>query len=244
MPNKVWIFGGYGFVQSGGAGYLNDMWQLNLESLEWSWIGGRETKPNQIGSYYGKSAWPGSRAGAAVIRVPSCTCGLKLFLHGGYGYGKDVGFQGRLQDSWLYDGNTSTWSYVGGTATLNAISSIGDTMSQDLGGRAYAASWRFGPALKTACNSETIQQMSILIFGGGGYNMQSTSQFRNDLWLLHVDLVSTDTILITILIILFIFSVSAIILFYCYCSQSRGWCRTKNYCYQQQLYTRVSEMLY
>jgi N-acetylneuraminic acid mutarotase len=37
---NFWLFGGYGYAQAGGLGNLNDLWEYNLGTGEWTWIGG------------------------------------------------------------------------------------------------------------------------------------------------------------------------------------------------------------
>ena len=37
---KFWMFGGYGYDSTSKAGYLNDLWQLNPSTLQWTWMGG------------------------------------------------------------------------------------------------------------------------------------------------------------------------------------------------------------
>src|SRR5271165_2814284 len=40
---NVWLFGGYGFDANGAVSYLNDLWELNPSTNEWTWVSGSST---------------------------------------------------------------------------------------------------------------------------------------------------------------------------------------------------------
>lgn len=47
---NFWLMGGLGLGASGGQGYLNDLWEFNPSSNEWTWVSGSNSA-NQIGIY-------------------------------------------------------------------------------------------------------------------------------------------------------------------------------------------------
>jgi hypothetical protein len=71
---NLWLFGGNGFDASGMLGYLNDLWEFNPSTLEWTWMGGNNTVPScanaddcgQSGTY-GAEGTPGSEIGRAHV---------------------------------------------------------------------------------------------------------------------------------------------------------------------------------
>jgi N-acetylneuraminic acid mutarotase len=50
---NFWLFGGDGFDGSGTIGWLNDLWEFNLATTEWTWMGGGSTVPGMYGSNSG-----------------------------------------------------------------------------------------------------------------------------------------------------------------------------------------------
>ncbi len=51
--DKLWMFGGRGFVAAEHStilGFLNDLWVFNKETYEWTWVGG-SNEQNQQGSW-------------------------------------------------------------------------------------------------------------------------------------------------------------------------------------------------
>jgi N-acetylneuraminic acid mutarotase len=96
---RLWLFGGYGYDPAGNQGHLNDLWQYNPTSREWTWVSGANFI-NQPGLYGTKgtasrSNVPGARQKAAAWINSSG----KLWLFGGYGYAS-AGNQGYLNDLW------------------------------------------------------------------------------------------------------------------------------------------------
>ena len=124
-------------------------------------------------------------------------------MFGGYGYGDSTVVQGRLADSWLYNVTGAKWSYLGTSETVNDVTLYVSDDSKEaqntLGGRAFASGWRMAPVDQSACTFTSdgevvsdIDHISVLVFGGGGFSYDSASlgsstDFRNDLWLLNVD---------------------------------------------------------
>jgi N-acetylneuraminic acid mutarotase len=50
---NLWLFGGDGFDGGGTIGWLNDLWEFNLATTEWTWMGGGSTVPGEYGSNSG-----------------------------------------------------------------------------------------------------------------------------------------------------------------------------------------------
>jgi len=48
---NFWLFGGYGFDSGGNYGSLNDLWEFNPTTNEWTWMGGSSTIAGATGIY-------------------------------------------------------------------------------------------------------------------------------------------------------------------------------------------------
>jgi N-acetylneuraminic acid mutarotase len=97
---NLWLFGGYGYADSGLGGNLNDLWKF--DGKNWTWVSGDNTT-DHYGIYGTKGVAndtnkPGTRIGS-MSWVDSKG---NLWLFGGSGHaGK--GFGGRLNDLWKFE---------------------------------------------------------------------------------------------------------------------------------------------
>jgi hypothetical protein len=81
----LWLFGGWNLLPSGG-GLLNDVWEFNPSTDEWSWMGGSSTV-DQRGEYGTLgSAANGNVPGSRYEAVSWTDRGGNLWLFGGIGY--------------------------------------------------------------------------------------------------------------------------------------------------------------
>lgn len=105
---SLWLFGGFGYDSASGtggtSGYLNDLWEFNPTTNEWTWVGGPNTGKGS--GMYGTpgtptaSNVPGARGSEGVPVVWTDTSG-NFWLFGGVGY-DSVGTLGELNDLWRY----------------------------------------------------------------------------------------------------------------------------------------------
>jgi N-acetylneuraminic acid mutarotase len=170
--DKLWLFGGYGYDSGGYLGQLNDLWEYDLTTHEWTWVSGSNTG-NQAGIY-------GTKDIAAPANVPGGRHGAmswidsqgKLWLFGGSGYNSVRNYVW-LNDLWKYDPTTTEWTWVSGSNTGNQAGIYGtkDTAASSNvpGGRNWAISW-------------IDSQGRLWLFGGEGYYSAGDSGDINDLW--------------------------------------------------------------
>ena len=168
---NLWLFGGYGYDSTGGAGYLNDLWQYSPSSGQWTWISG--VNADNASGVYGTqgtaaaSNAPGGRySGSSWIDSSG-----NLWLFGGYGYGSTSGL-GALNDLWLYSPSAGLWTEVSGSSADNATGSYGSQ------GTVSAST---PPGARQAANSWTDSSGHLWLFGGAGYGSAGNG-YLNDLW--------------------------------------------------------------
>jgi len=98
---NFWLFGGYGYAQGGALGNLNDLWEYQLSSGVWTWIGGSSS--TAAAGTYGLqgvpagSNFPGAREQAAGWLDSSGN----FWLFGGFGFDSS-GVQDDLNDLWRF----------------------------------------------------------------------------------------------------------------------------------------------
>ena len=114
----LWLFGGVGFASKVlvNDDQLNDLWEFNPSTEQWTWMGGSSDPPNggSLGVY-------GTRGVPDALNIPSgrgsaaawTDAAGKLWLFGGSGTlgGNSVG---DLDDLWKFDPSTLKWTWVSG----------------------------------------------------------------------------------------------------------------------------------
>lgn len=171
-------FAGQGNAKSPSGGRLNDLWQYNPTSGEWTWLKG-DTLANRNGVYgtLGTAAAannPGARHAPGNWKDASGN----LWIFGGFGNGASGATQSQLNDMWKYDVSTGNWTWITGDSSRNK-NGIYDTKgvaaaSNKPGARYSPLSWQDVNGL-------------FYLMGGHGYpGSGSTANVLNDLWTYNI----------------------------------------------------------
>jgi hypothetical protein len=136
---NLWLFGGHGADANGTNGddvFLNDLWEFNPATREWTWWSGSSTVSNcfndgsgnligaihcaQAGTYgtLGSPAsgnTPGSRQGALTWTDSKGN----LWLFGGWSFDVPNQVQYYFDELWQYNTSTNQWAWMGGSSTKN-----------------------------------------------------------------------------------------------------------------------------
>src|SRR5579863_8091811 len=174
---NLWLFGGNGVDSAGTVGYLNDLWEFNLSTNLWPWMGGSNTVGTNGGQpgVYGTLGTPasgnipGSRYSAATWTDRSGN----LWLFGGRGYDSTGAAWGHLNDLWEFNPPTNEWTWIGGSNIVYQPGVYG-TLATPAPGNV--------PGCRDAAASWIDHNGNLWLFGGDGFD--STKQFAtlNDLW--------------------------------------------------------------
>jgi hypothetical protein len=167
-----WLFGGYGYGESGSAGTLNDLWKYS--GSKWTWVSGSKSISHK-GVYGTKGVanannMPGTRYGSVLCMDTKGN----LWLYGGKGY-DSRGSNGYLCDFWKFDVGTNKWTWVSGSNLANQHSAgVYGTKGQSAadtapGDREAFASWRDDYGY-------------LWLFGGIGSDTSGAKGLLNDLW--------------------------------------------------------------
>jgi N-acetylneuraminic acid mutarotase len=124
IENKFFLFGGYGYPENGEAGFLNDLWEYNVNIGEWKYLKGEKTINNN-GLYnsqgiFNASTKPGSRVSAVLLSNNN-----KLYLFGGSGFDINDVTDNRLNDLFIYDTRTNNWVWQRGSENSGGNGSFG-----------------------------------------------------------------------------------------------------------------------
>lgn len=172
---NFWLFGGDGWdaATPGATGELNDLWQYNQTTNEWTWIRGNNTS-NQNGTYgvagtSNPANDPGGRSGSIAWKDAAGT----FWLFGGEGYPGTGVSTGGLNDLWKYSTSSNEWTWEKGSAIINQQGSYGNIgvagITNTPGGRAKHAGW-------------IDNDNDLYIFGGYGNPAGGPPGPLNDLW--------------------------------------------------------------
>ncbi|MGA9426325.1 MAG: kelch repeat-containing protein, partial [Terracidiphilus sp.] len=173
---NLWLFGGGALTVDWGNYSLNDLWEFNPSSNEWTWMGGSSTD-DQAG-LYGTLATPaagnipGSRSGASNWTDSNGN----FWLFGGGGYDAN-GALGSLNDLWEFAPAANEWEWMGGSSTVGSAygqpgvyGMLGTPAPGNTpGGRSGATSW-------------IDKSGDLWLLGGYGLDANSANGYLNDLW--------------------------------------------------------------
>ena len=120
---NIWIFGGVGVDQAGRRGYLNDLWEFQPVTRQWTWMGGKAALPSAM-----DSGWPGvygTEGAKAAANQPGSRedatswtdSNGNLWLFGGTGF-DESGTYGLLNDLWELDAESGEWTWVSGSSEI------------------------------------------------------------------------------------------------------------------------------
>ena len=176
---NFWLFGGFG---SGASveGWLNDLWEFNPSTLEWTWMGG-STGQGQSGVYGALGvASTGNVPGARISSLGWSDPSGNLWLLGGNGY-DSAGARGDLNDLWQFNPFNQEWTWIGGSNTIGFNGGQGGVY----GTLGVAAAGNV-PGSRQQIAGWTDTQGNLWLFGGNGYVVSSSPNslagYLNDLW--------------------------------------------------------------
>lgn len=120
---NFWLFGGLGFDANGQTGFLNDLWQFDPSTNEWTWMGGSSTVPSSFGYSPGVYGMLGEPAASNVPSGRSSAVSWtdskgNLWLFGGTHFDSN-GEPDHLNDLWEFNPSTNQWTWISGSATAN-----------------------------------------------------------------------------------------------------------------------------
>ncbi len=172
---NFWLMGGAGYDSTGGSGFLNDLWELNPKTGQWTWSSG-SNMVNAASVY-------GTMGTAAAANVPGARYGAyswtdasgNLWMFGGESLNNGNILAPILcNDLWMYNVSTKQWTWISGSSSSNQSGVYGtegvEAAGNVPGGRYFGASW-------------VDKSGNLWLFGGAGFDSTtSTSNWLNDLW--------------------------------------------------------------
>ena len=186
----LWMFGGTGdddsnpLTGSVAPVTLNDLWQFDPSTNEWTWMGGSESDQQ----FYGQSGIYGTLGAFAAANIPgSRTSGVtwtdsagNFWLFGGVGFDSG-GYDGPLNDLWEFNPSTDEWAWVGGSNEAQGCHTTSCPITAVYGTLGTAAAGNI-PGPRTEASAWTDNAGNFWLFGGEGVDGAGNYGDLNDLW--------------------------------------------------------------
>jgi N-acetylneuraminic acid mutarotase len=178
---NFWLFGGAGLDSAETFGFLNDLWEFNPSTKEWTWVSGSNTIAAFNG---GQPGIYGQQGTPAATNIPGGRSGAlgwtdangNLWLFGGAGFDA-ADTNGNLNDLWEFSPSSGEWTWVGGSSNLGVngtVAGVYGTLGSLTAG-SFPGSRNFGVAW-------TGKDGSLWLFGGYGGSTPGQFGNLNDLW--------------------------------------------------------------
>jgi len=183
---NLWLFGGSGIDSAGNGGELNDLWEFNRSTKQWTWITGSSKMTTLGGNGYGQVGVYGSLGKAAAGNTPGSRMGAaswtdsggNLWLFGGVGFDQK-GNLGNLNDLWEFNPATSEWTWMGGA---NIIPCNGNCGEPGVYGTLGTPSAGNIPGARQGARAWADGAGNFWLYGGYGTDANSHSGYLTDIW--------------------------------------------------------------
>jgi len=184
---RLWLFGGF-FPQGPKDYTMNDLWEFNPSTNQWTWQSGSSSPPcrivqsnmncAQVG-IYGTKGIPAADNGPGGRDFAQSWTDKdgKLWLYGGSGF-DSIGQLGDLNDLWVFDPDTKQWAWMNGDATLPGTGYGNPGVYGTKGTPAPANN----PGGLSTAFTWTDASGNAWVFGGSGFDVNGTIGLPNNLW--------------------------------------------------------------
>ncbi|HYV94307.1 MAG TPA: kelch repeat-containing protein [Chitinophagales bacterium] len=111
----LWLFGGQGYASNGIDGVMNDVWEYDISTNQWTWVRGA-TQTNDAGSYGTNGVEDTSNnPHARMIYTKWKDEDGNFWIFSGGDYTNDVYYN----DVWRYNPSVNKWTWMSGTNLTN-----------------------------------------------------------------------------------------------------------------------------
>jgi N-acetylneuraminic acid mutarotase len=175
-----WLFGGVGYDSADKAGVLNDLWEFDPSTMEWTWVSGSST----VSAWGGQAGVYGTLGVPATSNIPGGRQLTTVWIdkNGNFWFfgglvlieqGSLVGFN----DLWEFNPYTTEWTWMGGSNTSCAYgvqSGVWGAMGTPA--KENIPSCRFGASGWTDANG------NFWLFGGEGRDIDGYWGDLSNIW--------------------------------------------------------------
>lgn len=185
---NLWLYGGLGFDAAGNLVALDDLWEFDISTSEWTWIAGNSTIPLNStcnSCLSGVLPVPGTQGVASPLNTPG---GLwqattwtdkngNFWLFAGWGYAPE-GYAAVANELWEFSPSAEEWTWVGGSPNFGlggGVAGIYGTLGTPASGNFPGTRWEDATWVDTSGN--------LWLLGGQGYDSTGANEgILNDVW--------------------------------------------------------------
>jgi len=196
---SFWLFGGEGVDANGDFAQLDDVWEFDPTTKEWSWMGGSSTLPTACATATNAHCgWP-TVYGALGVAAPGIGPGSRVapatwkdkdgnfWLFGGldsiYWEERDFSWVDQY-DLWEFSPTTQQWAWMGGSTTATCSESTGETSCEQKGvyGTQGTPSIANIPPSRNSAIAWTDTRGNFWLFGGAQSATDDSGGTCADFW--------------------------------------------------------------
>jgi N-acetylneuraminic acid mutarotase len=190
----LWLFGGAGIDSAGNEGNLNDLWEFNPTSKQWTWIDGGSTVPSSCSPYTncGQPGVYGTLGTPSPANVPGGRNGAvswtdsadNLWLFGGdVNFTYDYGYHGDMNDLWKFSPTSKEWAWMGGNdSPLQSCNQLTTCSPLPVYGLWQTPAAGNVPGARENAFAWVDSKGNAWLFGGFGIDSTGSLGDLNDLW--------------------------------------------------------------
>lgn len=190
---NLWLFGGSGYDSAGKVGSLNDLWEFNPSTAQWTWMGGSSTVPASC-SYTtcGQPGVYGTLGTPSSANIPAGRSGAvgwtdksgNFWLFGGeVNYLYSEGYHGDINDLWEFNPSTKEWTWMGGdNSPLVSCNGLTKCTPTPVYGAWQTPAVSNQPGARENSVGWVDAQGNFWLFGGDGVDAAGDYGPLNDLW--------------------------------------------------------------
>ncbi len=166
---NFWLFSGYGVAGTQSDGRLNDLWEYQPSSGQWTWVSGPQ-QPNQPAVFGTTGAASPNNIPAGRVQAQTWTDSQgNLWLFSGTNF---------YSDMWKFTPSTGYWTFMGGSTQSNF--SVGPP--KGVYGTPGQPSATNLPGPRTNAITWTDSLGNFWMYGGSGYDINGQDALLGDLW--------------------------------------------------------------
>jgi len=186
--DHFWLYGGQGFDAAGNLVELDDLWEFDTSTGEWTWVAGDSTVPLNStcnSCLSGVPPVPGNQGSPAAANTPG---GLWLGTnwtdeHGNFwlfsGWGETPGgYAAVANELWEFNPSLGEWTWVGGSPNFGfsgGVAGIYGTLETPGPGNFPGTRWQDATWVDMSGN--------LWLLGGQGFDSTGTNEgILNDVW--------------------------------------------------------------
>ena len=184
---NLWLFGGSGFDSLGTYAFLNDLWNFNTSTNQWTWTGGSSVvAASAAGSsgVYGTLSKPsaGNLPGSRYAADTWTDGSGNFWLFGGFGF-DSAGSTGYLNDLWMFNPETKQWTWASGSSIVGTVCNQSVTCaSPPTYGTLGVPSAANIPGGRFTSSTWVDKSGNLWLFGGSGADALQNTGTLGDLW--------------------------------------------------------------